>query len=137
MHDDDEKKNEKKETCLCHLDRNADSVFCLKACLFSLFPPCCCVCSAPQPVGFVSFDSRSEAEAAKNALNVSVIPLHSSLHVPLKHQLLVFSVEISCAKVLKKKKKKAKQNIKIFPHFPRRNGNVSKDTHCAVPEKMF
>ena len=25
----------------------------------------------PQPVGFVSFDSRSEAEAAKNALNVS------------------------------------------------------------------
>lgn len=26
----------------------------------------------PQPVGFVSFDSRSEAEAAKNALNVSV-----------------------------------------------------------------
>lgn len=24
-----------------------------------------------QPVGFVSFDSRSEAEAAKNALNVS------------------------------------------------------------------
>lgn len=27
-----------------------------------------------QPVGFVSFDSRSEAEAAKNALNVSVMP---------------------------------------------------------------
>lgn len=26
---------------------------------------------SPQPVGFVSFDSRSEAEAAKNALNVS------------------------------------------------------------------
>uniref|UniRef100_A0AAV2KTB3 RRM domain-containing protein n=1 Tax=Knipowitschia caucasica TaxID=637954 RepID=A0AAV2KTB3_KNICA len=24
---------------------------------------------SPQPVGFVSFDSRSEAEAAKNALN--------------------------------------------------------------------
>lgn len=27
--------------------------------------------SPSQPVGFVSFDSRSEAEAAKNALNVS------------------------------------------------------------------
>lgn len=33
----------------------------------------------PQPVGFVSFDSRSEAEAAKNALNVSAPqrPIHS------------------------------------------------------------
>lgn len=56
--------------------------------VFSPFFPCCSVCSSPQPVGFVSFDSRSEAEAAKNALNVSVIPLHSSLHVPLKQQLL-------------------------------------------------
>ena len=27
--------------------------------------------TSKQPVGFVSFDSRSEAEAAKNALNVS------------------------------------------------------------------
>ncbi|KAJ1204718.1 hypothetical protein NDU88_000156 [Pleurodeles waltl] len=28
--------------------------------------------TSKQPVGFVSFDSRSEAEAAKNALNVSI-----------------------------------------------------------------
>lgn len=34
----------------------------------------CSVFLSPQPVGFVSFDSRSEAEAAKNALNVSVMP---------------------------------------------------------------
>lgn len=34
----------------------------------------CSVSLSPQPVGFVSFDSRSEAEAAKNALNVSVMP---------------------------------------------------------------
>lgn len=34
----------------------------------------CSVFLSPQPVGFVSFDSRSEAEAAKNALNVSVVP---------------------------------------------------------------
>lgn len=38
----------------------------------------------PQPVGFVSFDSRSEAEAAKNALNVSVPgPATPFLHFPL------------------------------------------------------
>lgn len=48
-------------------DRSADSA--LKR--FSFFSS---VLSSPQPVGFVSFDSRSEAEAAKNALNVSVPP---------------------------------------------------------------
>ncbi|NXU81230.1 RBPMS protein, partial [Oreotrochilus melanogaster] len=37
--------------------------------------------TSKQPVGFVSFDSRSEAEAAKNALNVSLgiyLPLFPS-----------------------------------------------------------
>uniref|UniRef100_A0A4W5K9Y8 RRM domain-containing protein n=1 Tax=Hucho hucho TaxID=62062 RepID=A0A4W5K9Y8_9TELE len=34
--------------------------------------------TSKQPVGFVSFDSRSEAEAAKNALNVSYMPSSSS-----------------------------------------------------------
>ncbi|KFW81584.1 RNA-binding protein with multiple splicing, partial [Manacus vitellinus] len=37
--------------------------------------------TSKQPVGFVSFDSRSEAEAAKNALNVSV----PSLAAPFSH----------------------------------------------------
>ncbi|EDM09150.1 similar to RNA binding protein gene with multiple splicing (predicted), isoform CRA_a [Rattus norvegicus] len=32
--------------------------------------------TSKQPVGFVSFDSRSEAEAAKNALNMSSQYLH-------------------------------------------------------------
>ncbi|NXN41091.1 RBPMS protein, partial [Rhinoptilus africanus] len=32
----------------------------------------------PQPVGFVSFDSRSEAEAAKNALNVRGVSAETS-----------------------------------------------------------
>lgn len=39
----------------------------------------CSVFLSPQPVGFVSFDSRSEAEAAKNALNVSVMPRSCSV----------------------------------------------------------
>ncbi|TWW63130.1 RNA-binding protein with multiple splicing [Takifugu flavidus] len=38
--------------------------------------------TSKQPVGFVSFDSRSEAEAAKNALNVS-----ATTALPLKHHL--------------------------------------------------
>lgn len=108
--------------------------------VFSLLFPCCCVCSSPQPVGFVSFDSRSEAEAAKNALNVSVIPLHSSLHVPIKHQLLPPSLlsrlEMSCAKVLKKKNtKQKKKNMQIFPHFLGKSANVCKDKHIAAPAK--
>lgn len=42
----------------------------------------CSVFLSPQPVGFVSFDSRSEAEAAKNALNVSVMPSPCSSQAP-------------------------------------------------------
>lgn len=42
----------------------------------------CSVFLSPQPVGFVSFDSRSEAEAAKNALNVSVMPSLCSSQAP-------------------------------------------------------
>lgn len=108
---------------------------------FLLFSPCCCVCSSPQPVGFVSFDSRSEAEAAKNALNVSVIALHSSLHVSLKHQLLpprlLRRLQLSCAKVLKKNTKQNNQSIKIFLHSLGRSGNVGKDKHIAAPAKIF
>ncbi|XP_030017781.1 RNA-binding protein with multiple splicing-like [Sphaeramia orbicularis] len=45
--------------------------------------------TSKQPVGFVSFDSRSEAEAAKNALNVSVMPSPRSLQQPAQHELTV------------------------------------------------
>lgn len=47
----------------------------------------CSVSLSPQPVGFVSFDSRSEAEAAKNALNVSVMP---SLCSSVSHEISSF-----------------------------------------------
>lgn len=49
----------------------------------------------PQPVGFVSFDSRSEAEAAKNALNVSV-PHPSTRSPSLPHISPNSSVPGSC-----------------------------------------
>lgn len=54
----------------------------------------CSVSLSPQPVGFVSFDSRSEAEAAKNALNVSVMPSlcsSSALVFLMKSHLFFFS----------------------------------------------
>ncbi|XP_018940275.2 uncharacterized protein rbpms isoform X4 [Cyprinus carpio] len=44
--------------------------------------------TSKQPVGFVSFDSRSEAEAAKNALNVS-LTLHLNVTLLKKDQRLL------------------------------------------------
>uniref|UniRef100_A0A673JWI5 RNA binding protein, mRNA processing factor n=1 Tax=Sinocyclocheilus rhinocerous TaxID=307959 RepID=A0A673JWI5_9TELE len=44
--------------------------------------------TSKQPVGFVSFDSRSEAEAAKNALNVS-LTLHLNITLLKKDQRLL------------------------------------------------
>lgn len=49
----------------------------------------CSVFLSPQPVGFVSFDSRSEAEAAKNALNVSVMPSPCSSQAPAQRQYIL------------------------------------------------
>lgn len=49
----------------------------------------CSVFLSPQPVGFVSFDSRSEAEAAKNALNVSVMPSPRSSQAPAQRQYIL------------------------------------------------
>uniref|UniRef100_A0A8C6K579 RNA binding protein, mRNA processing factor n=1 Tax=Nothobranchius furzeri TaxID=105023 RepID=A0A8C6K579_NOTFU len=52
--------------------------------------------TSKQPVGFVSFDSRSEAEAAKNALNVSVMPSSCSSHAPAQHTAdLVMALRLS------------------------------------------
>ncbi|XP_059541482.1 RNA-binding protein with multiple splicing isoform X5 [Myotis daubentonii] len=39
--------------------------------------------TSKQPVGFVSFDSRSEAEAAKNALNFSPVISHGGVQLSL------------------------------------------------------
>lgn len=61
-------------------------------------------------MGFVSFDSRSEAEAAKNALNVSVVPSPRSSHAPAQHKAdLVMAACIANAFDMKKEKKKKNQ----------------------------
>ncbi|KAA8582472.1 hypothetical protein FQN60_006143, partial [Etheostoma spectabile] len=53
--------------------------------------------TSKQPVGFVSFDSRSEAEAAKNALNVSrytppLLMLLKFLLMPLSQKKISFTI---------------------------------------------
>lgn len=55
----------------------------------------CSVFLSPQPVGFVSFDSRSEAEAAKNALNVSVMPSPCSSQAPAQRYYIFWWLEIA------------------------------------------